>query len=158
MLNPMKHIMAILMGVSPLNASIVDQKLLHNIAIIESNLNDDAIGSNGERGAFQLKREAWLDGIAWQRINHPPSFEIINPDFEKYAHDFDIASLVAIGFLSAIEERMKKDGYRPTPIRIYMAYNLGYHGAKRIKFDPNSQHISPKRRAIFLRAANILSR
>lgn len=158
MLNPMKHIIAILLGVSPLNASIVNSKVLYNVAIIESNIDDDAVGKNGERGAFQLKQEAWQDGLSWLQANDPDAYQTVGKDFALFAHEHEMASLVAYGFLRLIEDRMKRDGIRPTLMRLYMAYNLGYQGAKRIKFDPNSQHISPKRRAIFQRAANILSR
>lgn len=154
----MKHIIAILLGVSPLNASIVNSKVLYNVAIIESNIDDDAIGKNGERGAFQLKQEAWQDGLSWLQANDPDAYQTVGKDFARFAHEHEMASLVAYGFLRLIEDRMKRDGIRPTLMRLYMAYNLGYTGAKRIKFDPNSEHISPRRRAIFQRAANILSR
>ena len=70
----MKYIIALLFGgvAQASQPSIVNDALLHNIAIIESNLNEHAVGKNGEAGAFQLKHSAWVDGIAYLRTHGYP--------------------------------------------------------------------------------------
>jgi hypothetical protein len=51
---------------------------------------------------------------------------------------------------------MIRNKVKPTPIKLYMAYNMGYHMAESFGFNMNVT--SGKRRAILLRASHILSK
>lgn len=153
----MNAILAMLVGSIIKPDSIVTPEFLHDVAIIESNVNNAAIGKDGERGAFQIKREAWADAVSIIRLE---GNEVLFTErhYEEMAHEYEFAIMAASALMRCYEQRMLRDGYKPTPIRLYMAYNLGYAGAKRIKFNPNSDSISFHRKAIFRKASKILNR
>jgi hypothetical protein len=155
----MKYLLALILGGTACASeqkSIVDDALLHNIAIIESNLNDQAVGRNGEAGAFQLKHSAWVDGIAYLRTHGYPYLDESN--YRIKAFDFDTSAKVAWGLLKWYESRLLAANIKPTPLRLYMAYNMGFAGAMQYDFNPANERLTHQRRAIMRRAYNILSR
>lgn len=152
----MKYIIALLFGgvAQASQPSIVNDALLHNIAIIESNLNEHAVGKNGEAGAFQLKHSAWVDGIAYLRTHGYPYLDESN--YRIGAFNFDTSAMVALGLLKWYESRLIAAKIKPTPMRLYMAYNMGFSGAMQYDFNPSNERLSHQRRAIMRRAYNIL--
>jgi hypothetical protein len=54
------------------------------------------------------------------------------------------------------EERMIRNKIKPTEFKLYMAYNMGFHGASQHGFNINQTW--GVRRAILVRAQTILSR
>jgi hypothetical protein len=154
----MKRILSLLLVAASCQAkSIVTNDLVHKVAIIESNVNDDAIGDSGKsRGAFQIGAKAWADAVAYN-ICHSTSHDLGLPvDWKTYAHDYTTAHYAAELILRMHEERMIRTGIKPTPIKLYMAYNMGYHSAAALGFNMDVTY--GKRRAILLRAKQILSK
>jgi hypothetical protein len=153
----MKYLLALILGGTACASeqkSIVNDALLHNIAIIESNLNDQAVGKNGEAGAFQLKHCAWVDGVTYLRNNGYP----YESNYKVCVRNFDASAKVAWGLLKSYESRLLAAKIKPTPLRLYMAYNMGFAGAMEYDFNPSNERLSHQRRAILRRAYNILSR
>lgn len=154
----MKRILSLLLAFSTCQAkSIVTEDFVNKVGIIESNLNMDAVGDNGDSlGAFQIGREAWADAVAYSRINHGPHDYILSSDWRVYAKDFEMSHRAATFILKMHEERMVKNGIKPTHFKLYMAYNMGYHGASQHGFD--IKQTWGFRRAVLTRAKIILSR
>lgn len=154
----MKSILSFLLACASCQAkSIVTEDLVHRVAVIESNVNPDAVGDNGDSlGAFQIGREAWADAVAYSRINHGPHDYILPADWKGHAKDYEMSHRAATFILKMHEERMLKNRIKPTPFKLYMAYNMGYHGASQHGFD--IKQTWGLRRAILLRASHILAK
>lgn len=154
----MKRILSLLLAAVSCEAkSIVTEDLVHKIAVIESNCNPDAIGDNGaSRGAFQIQERAWADAVAYHRITAEDHDYPIYTDWKTYSMEYELSFIVARTLLKMHEERMRKAGIKVTPIRLYMAYNMGYSQAKQFHFNPASTY--GLRRAILIRAERILSK
>lgn len=154
----MKRLLSLLLATSFCEAkSIVDSDLVHKVGIIESNLNEDAVGDNGRsRGAFQISQEAWADAAAYNRVNAGPHDPVLSTDWKLFAHDYTMSHLAAELILQMHEARMIKNRIKPTPMKLYMAYNMGFMGALGYNFNINAT--AGKRKAILLRAQNILSK
>ena len=154
----MKRILSLLLACSTCNAkSIVTDELIHKVAIIESNVNPDAVGDNGDSlGAFQIKRSAWADAVAYSKLVAGPHDYHLPEDWKGHAKDYEMAQRAAELILKMHEERMIKNKVKPTEFKLYMAYNMGYHGASRYNFDINQTW--GFRKAILIRAKTILSK
>jgi len=154
----MKSLLSFLITCSVCNAkSIVTEDLVHKVAIIESNLNTNATGDNGDSlGAFQIGRKAWADAVAYSRLNVDYHEYALPEDWKLHAKEYDIAHYAATLILKLHEERMLKNKIKPTPFKLYMAYNMGYAGAARCEFNINKT--GGFRKAILLRAQSILSK
>lgn len=154
----MKSILAIILSCANLEAkSIVTEDLVHKVGIIESNLNSEAVGDYGDSiGAFQIGQRAWADAVAYSRIvGHP--YDLTLPEcWKDNAKFYETAHRAATLILLMHEERMIKNKIKPTPFKLYMAYNMGFVGAYQHNFD--IKQTSGLRRAILVRALNILSR
>ncbi len=156
----MKHLLSLLLAAVSCEAkSIVTDDLVHKVAIIESNVNEDAIGDGGHsRGAFQIGEEAWADAVAYHRVHITADQHrcFLPTDWKVYSMNYETARYAAELILRMHEERMIRNKVKPTPIKLYMAYNMGYHMAASFGFNMNVT--SGKRRAILLRASHILSK
>lgn len=154
----MKRILSFLIACSTCQAkSIVTDELVHKVAIIESNVNPDAVGDNGESlGAFQIGRKAWADAVAYSRLNAGPHDYYLPEDWKGHAKDYEMSQRAAELILKMHEERMIKNRIKPTEFKLYMAYNMGYNGASQYKFDISGTW--GMRKAILIRAKNILSK
>jgi len=154
----MKRILSLLLAFSTCQAkSIVTEDLVHKVGIIESNLNTKAVGDDGDSlGAFQISRRCWSDAAAYSRLIAGPHDTILPEAWKDWAHDYEISHRAATLILQMHEERMLKNKIKPTPFKLYMAYNMGYFGAAQHGFDINQTW--GMRRAILVRAQTILSR
>jgi hypothetical protein len=154
----MKRILSLLLAFSTCQAkSIVTEEFVNKVGIIESNLNTDAVGDNGESlGAFQIGRKAWADAVAYSSLICEPHDYCLPADWKGHAKDFEMSQRAAMLILKMHEERMIKNHIKPTHLKLYMAYNMGYHGAARHNFDINDTW--GIRKAILTRAKVILSR
>jgi hypothetical protein len=133
---------------------------LDRLAIIESNNNPNAVGDNKKAiGAYQMHECAYLDALAWLRINRPDLYEyykigkIINSHKED-CKDPDISRVLALAYISIMVDRLKQDGQKVTPFKVYMCYNMGYKGAFRCNF--NMDNVVTSRRITLKRAKLIL--
>jgi len=154
----MKRILSFLLACSACQAkSIVTEDFVNKVGIIESNLKPDAVGDDGESlGAFQISRRAWADAVAYSTLTVGPHEYCLPTDWKGHAKDFEMAQRAATLILKMHEERMLKNRVRPTEFKLYMAYNMGYHGAAQHGFNINQTW--GFRKAILTRAKIILSR
>lgn len=154
----MKRILSLLLAFSTCHAkSIVTEDFVNKVGIIESNLKPDAVGDDGESlGAFQIGRRAWADAVAYSSLIAGPHDYCLPTDWKGYAHDFEMSHRAATLILKMHEERMIRNKVKPTELKLYMAYNMGYVGASQHKFDINQTW--GFRKAILTRAKIILSR
>lgn len=154
----MKHTLTFLLACIGLEAkpvSIVTDDFVHKVALIESNGNETAIGDNGKaRGAFQFHECAWKDGVAQLRRQGNLLFDA---EYEYSSMSYESSFEVAKALLQNYEERMHKYGYKVTHHGLYMAFNMGFTGAKEWSFNPkNAASYSRKREMIYKRADSIL--
>jgi hypothetical protein len=154
----MKRLLSLLLACSACQAkSIVTEDLVHKVGIIESNLKPDAVGDDGDSlGAFQISRRAWADAVSYSAMISEPHDYPLPTDWKGNAHDFEISQRVATMILKMHEERMVKNGIKPTAFKLYMAYNMGYYGASQHGFNINQTW--GFRKAILTRARIILSK
>lgn len=154
----MKRLLSLLIACSTCQAkSIVTEDLVNKVGIIESNLKPDAVGDDGESlGAFQIGRRAWADAVAYSRLNAGPHEYVLPEDWKGYAKDFEMSHRAATFILKMHEERMLKNRIKPTPFKLYMAYNMGFTGAVQHNFD--IKQTWGFRKAILTRANLILSK
>lgn len=154
----MKSIISFLLACASCQAkSIVNEDLVHKVGIIESNLNTKAVGDDGESlGAFQIGRKAWSDAVAYSRMVAGSHDYTLPEAWKDWAHDYEMSHRAATFILRMHEERMLKNKVKPTPFKLYMAYNMGYVGAAQHGFD--IRQTWGMRRAILVRAQTILSK
>ena len=154
----MKRLLSLLLAIASCEAkSIVNEDLIHKVAIIESNVNEDAVGDGGRSlGAFQIGQDAWADAVAYNRVTAGPHDQTLPTNWKVYAHDYNVAHRAAELILLMHEARMIRNKVKPTPMKLYMAYNMGYNAAASFGFNDNMT--VGKRRAILLRAKHILSK
>lgn len=154
----MKSIISFLLACASCEAkSIVNEDLVHKVGIIESNLNTKAVGDDGDSlGAFQIGRRAWADASAYSRLVSGNHDYVLPEAWKDWAHDYEMSHRAATFILRMHEERMLKNKVKPTPFKLYMAYNMGYVGAAQHGFD--IKQTWGMRRAILVRAQTILSK
>ena len=134
MSRPFSIVALLLLGFNAAAAS--DATLLESIAQVESGMNRKAIGAAGERGMYQVGREAWKDANALL-------------ESEKHFHyqwsqwrNAIAQDMIAAAHLRILRKRFKADGYStPTPEQLALAWNRGYEGAKSWNFAPNDYAI-----------------
>lgn len=159
----MKRLLALLISSLSLEAkSIVTDDFLDKVAMIESNFNFNAKGDNGKAlGAWQLHQPAWDDSCNYMKFCRPNDEEIIDvmkTNYKKWAFDPVVSRSVARQYFLLLEDKMRKQKVKVTPISLYMAYNMGYSGASKWDFDHKSLWLDSKRKSILSRANYILSK
>ncbi len=106
-------------------------RICESIAFAESCGNYKAIGDGGRaHGAYQMHQVAWDDANAFRKKHKLATFAWSN---RKYKGAQDI---MCMSFVELIKVRYKADhdNRSPSPREIYMAYTMGYEGAKAIGF------------------------
>jgi hypothetical protein len=127
------------------------EDFIDRVAIIESNNNPNAIGDNGNAiGAYQMHKDAFLDAMAWLRVKHKLTYELLVlqkmlKDHKRSCLDPLTARLLATAYVELIIDRLKEDKQKVTPMAVYMCYNMGYSGAKRHSFNVNEITSHPTR-------------
>ena len=166
----MKHLLSLLAlcsFASAKPAERITEKFLDSVAMIESNFNPNAVGDKGKAlGAYQLHQDAWIDACKWMEINDNGQFKQgyswltghITDQWKTRAKDAVISRIVARNYFSLLHYRFQKRGIKPTDIQLYMAYNLGFGGAAKVGFNPESPLLPDARVCILKRANVILSR
>lgn len=144
--------------------SIVTEEYLDKVAMIESNFNYEAEGDGGKAlGAWQMHKAAWDDACDYARMKDFNQYnfwfwENTKKDYKQQAMTPEVSRVVVRYYLKLLEERMKANGRKVTPIGLYMAYNMGYAGASGYDFSHTALFLDKKRRSILARANYILSR
>ena len=110
----------------------INGKLIHAVAMVESNNNHRAVGDQGKaNGAFQMWKPAWQDCSKWLKRN---GFKTTS--YEKGVNDPTISHQYCKVYLSILNSQLRRSiGREPSAAELYAAYNLGYTGFKRRGFD-----------------------
>jgi len=157
----MKRLFALLIGCSCLKAkSIVTDDLVDKFAMVESNYNHFAIGDKGKAlGAWQMHNDAVNESLSTLYRKTGNDFRPIGMGWNKNTMFDPLKSrMIAKAYMLILEEQMNKLGHKPTPISLYMAWNLGFSGARSYRFNLDCPYIDAKRVSILRRANQILSR
>ena len=110
-----------------------DAAFLEAIAHVESGMDRKAVGKAGERGMYQLGREAWKDAEARLASEGHYSFP-----WSKW-RDATGQDMIAAAHLRNLRARFAAVGIpTPTPAQLAVAWNLGFGGAKARNFAPTS--------------------
>jgi hypothetical protein len=102
------------------------------VAEVESGHNRRAIGKAGERGMYQVGRDAWKD--AEERLKAEGHYRF---PWSKW-RDATAQDMIAAAHLRWIRANFKRIGIlSPTPEQIALVWNVGWSGAVARKFAPN---------------------
>ena len=130
MSRPFSIVALLLLGFNAAAAS--DATLLESIAQVESGMNRKAIGKAGERGMYQVGRDAWKD--AEERLKAEGHYRF---PWSKW-RDATAQDMVAASHLRWIRANFKRVGKPdPTPEQIAVVWNLGWSAAVARSFKPN---------------------
>lgn len=157
----MKRLLALLIGCTCLKAkSIVTDDLVDKFAMIESNYNHTAVGDGGKAlGAWQMHKSAVCESVNTLYRKTGNNLAEIGITWNKETMFCPTKSrMIAKAYMLILEEQMIKCGQTPTPISLYMAWNMGFSGARQYRFNYESWGLDSKRASILRRANYILSR
>ena len=130
MTRPFSIVALLLLGFNAAAAS--DATLLESIAHVESGMNRKAIGKAGERGMYQVGRDAWKD--AEERLKAEGHYRF---PWSKW-RDATAQDMVAASHLRWIRANFVRVGKPdPTPEQIAVVWNLGWSAAVARSFKPN---------------------
>jgi len=133
-MRPFSIVALLLLGFNAAAAS--DATLLESIAMVESGQNRKAIGKAGERGMYQMGKDAWTDANARLEAQGHYHFQ-----WSKW-RDITAQDMTAAAHLAILRERFAKVGITsPTPEQIALAWNRGFVGAKALRWQPNDYAI-----------------
>jgi hypothetical protein len=109
-----------------------DAAFLEAVAAVESGHNRRAIGKAGERGMYQVGRDAWKD--AEERLKAEGHYRF---PWSKW-RDATAQDMIAAAHLRTIRDNFKRIGKPdPTPEQLALVWNVGWSGAVDRKFRPN---------------------
>lgn len=157
----MKRLLALLIGCTCLEAkSIVTDDLIDKFAMIESNYNYEAVGDKGKAlGAWQMHKDAVDESLNSLYRKTGNDFRPMGMGWNKNTMFDSLKSrMIARAYMVILEDQMNKLGHKPTPISLYMAWNMGFTGARSHRFNYESYYLDSKRASILRRANQILSR
>jgi hypothetical protein len=109
-----------------------DAAFLSAVAEVESGHNRKAIGKAGERGMYQVGKEAWDDASARLKAEGHYAFP-----WSKW-RDATAQDMVAASHLRWIRSNFHRIGMTdPTPEQLALVWNVGWTNARERAFRPN---------------------
>ena len=109
-----------------------DAAFLEAVAQVESGHNRKAIGKAGERGMYQVGKEAWDDASARLKAEGHYAFP-----WSKW-RDATAQDMVAASHLRWIRSNFHRIGMTdPTPEQMALVWNVGWTAARERAFRPN---------------------
>ena len=109
-----------------------DALFLSAVAQVESGHNRKAIGKAGERGMYQVGKEAWDDASARLKAEGHYAFP-----WSKW-RDATAQDMVAASHLRWIRSNFHRIGMtNPTPEQMALVWNVGWTAARERAFRPN---------------------
>ena len=109
-----------------------DAAFLFAVAEVESGHNRKAIGKAGERGMYQVGKEAWDDASARLKAEGHYAFP-----WSKW-RDATAQDMVAASHLRWIRSNFHRIGMtNPTPEQMALVWNVGWTAARERAFRPN---------------------
>lgn len=159
----MKRLLALLIGCTCLEAkSIVTDDLIDKFAIIESNYNYEAVGDKGKAlGAWQMHKQAVEESVVsiYRRTGTDLRGRYYDFTYNmKFMKDPTVSRMLAKEYMLILEKQFVRLKVEVTPAKLYMAWNMGFAGAKEYNFNVHSIALDSKRASILKRANHILSR
>ena len=129
-MRPFSIVALLLLGFNAAAAS--DATLLESIAHVESGMNRKAIGAAGERGMYQVGKEAWDDASARLKAEGHYFFP-----WSKW-RDATAQDMIAASHLRWIRSNFHRIGMTdPTPEQLALVWNVGWTAARERAFRPN---------------------
>jgi len=133
-MRPFSIVALLLLGFNAAAAS--DATLLESIAMVESGQNRKAIGKAGERGMYQMGKDAWTDANA--RLEGQGHYHY---QWSKW-RDATAQDMTAASHLRWIRANFVRVGKPdPTPEQIAVVWNLGWSASVSRRFAPNDYAI-----------------
>ena len=130
MSRPFSIVALFLLGFNSAAAS--DATFLEAIAQVESGMNRKAIGKAGERGMYQVGKEAWDDASARLKAEGHYFFP-----WSKW-RDATAQDMVAASHLRWIRSNFHRIGMtNPSPEQMALVWNVGWTAARERAFRPN---------------------
>lgn len=127
-----------------------DAAFLSAVAEVESGHNRKAIGKAGERGMYQVGRDAWKD--AEERLKAEGHYRF---PWSKW-RDATAQDMIAAAHLRTLRDRFARIGIaNPTPEQLALAWNRGFTGAQNLGWQPNDYAV---RVANLFRSQKVLTR
>ena len=109
-----------------------DAAFLSAVAEVESGHNRKAIGKAGERGMYQVGRDAWKD--AEERLKAEGHYRF---PWSKW-RDATAQDMIAASHLRWIRSNFHRIGMTdPTPEQLALVWNVGWSAAVARRFSPN---------------------
>ena len=109
-----------------------DAAFLSAVAQVESGHNRKAIGAAGERGMYQVGKEAWDDASARLKAEGHYAFP-----WSKW-RDATAQDMIAASHLRWIRSNFHRIGMtNPTPEQMALVWNVGWTAARQRAFRPN---------------------
>ena len=110
-----------------------DAAFLSAVAEVESGHNRKAIGKAGERGMYQVGKEAWDDASARLKAEGHYAFP-----WSKW-RDATAQDMIAASHLRWIRSNFHRIGMTdPTPEQLALVWNVGWTAARERAFRPNA--------------------
>jgi hypothetical protein len=129
-MRPFSIVALLLLGFNAAAAS--DATLLESIAHVESGMNRKAIGAAGERGMYQVGRDAWDD--ANERLKREGHHHF---QWSKWRNP-TAQDMIAAAHLRTIRDNFARIGViAPTPEQLALVWNVGWSGAVDRRFALN---------------------
>ena len=109
-----------------------DARLLQAIGQVETGMDRNAVGKAGERGAYQMGRDAWQEGTNLLKAEGHYYFS-----WGRW-RDATAQDMTAAAFIRVTRRRFAKVGIPdPTPEQIAVVWNMGWTVASKRNFIPN---------------------
>ena len=110
-----------------------DAAFLSAVAQVESGHNRKAVGKAGERGMYQVGKEAWDDASARLKAEGHYAFP-----WSKW-RDATAQDMIAASHLRWIRSNFHRIGMTdPTPEQLALVWNVGWSAARERAFRPNA--------------------
>lgn len=121
----------------------ITDDFLQKIAIIESNENCTAVGDKGASlGRYQIQRPAWIDACRRNGVDWSYG--------KENAFNYPLAHQVCKWHFEWLSETLENRGVRVTEMTLYMAYNKGLNGARRLGYNTQLNDPALNRARIYL--------
>ena len=131
MSRPFSIVALFLLGFNSAAAS--DATFLDAIAQVESGKDRKAVGKAGERGMYQMGRDAWTDAQTRLRSEGRPVYAL------SAWRDATAQDMTAAAYMRVLRSRFAAAGIAdPTPEQIAVCWNMGWSAAVSRRFRPNA--------------------